>query len=58
MMVKSGLEKLFWNSTSPFRVAVAQCEKIRPERLNWPGMSAGISEGAVISRVKILVQLF
>ena len=28
-----------------FRVATAQCQKICPERLNWPGRLAGISEG-------------
>ena len=28
-----------------FRVAAAQCKKICPERLNWPGRLAGISEG-------------
>ena len=31
---------------SPFRVTTAQCKKICPERLNWPGRLAGISEGA------------
>ena len=34
------------NSPSPFRVTAAQCKKICPERLNWPGRLAGISEGA------------
>ena len=34
MMMKSGL------------VAAAQYKKIGPERLNWPGRLAGISEGA------------
>jgi hypothetical protein len=28
-----------------FRVVAAQCKKICPERLNWPGRLAGISEG-------------
>ena len=28
-----------------FRVAAAQCKKICPERLNWPGRLAGISKG-------------
>ena len=28
-----------------FRVAAAQCKNICPERLNWPGRLAGISEG-------------
>jgi hypothetical protein len=28
-----------------FSGAAAQCKNIRPERLNWPGMLAGISEG-------------
>ena len=46
MMVKSGLEFLFWNSPSPFRVAAAQCKKVCPEGLNWPDRLAGISEGA------------
>ena len=27
---------LFWNSSSPFRVAAAQCQKICPLGLNWP----------------------
>ena len=46
---------LFWNSLSPFRVAAAQCKKICPLRLNWPGRLAGISEGAWwISKYKIL----
>ena len=31
---------------SPFRVAAAQCKKICPDGLNWPGRLAGISEGA------------
>ena len=46
MMVKSGLEKIFQNSTMAFRVAAAQCKKICPERLNWPGRLVGNSEGA------------
>ena len=46
MMVKSGLDFLFWNSPSPFRVADAQCKRITPLRLNWPGRLARISEGA------------
>ena len=37
MMVKSGLEKM------AFRVAAAQCKKICPGRLSWPGRLAGIS---------------
>ena len=45
MMEKSGLEKIFWNYTCPFRVAAAQCRKSCPERLNWSGWLAGISEG-------------
>ena len=44
-MVKSGLEKIFQNSTMAFRVAAAQCKKICPERLNWPDRLVGISEG-------------
>ena len=37
MMVKSGLEKIFWNSTSPFSVAAAQCKKNLPRNaeLAW-----------------------
>ena len=31
---------------SPFKVAVAQCKIISPERLNWPCSLAVISEGA------------
>ena len=27
-----------------FRVAAAQCKRIGPERLNWPGRLAGIAE--------------
>ena len=42
MMVKNGLEK----NILRFRVAAAQCRKICPEGLNWPGWLAGISEGA------------
>ena len=38
-MVKSGLEFFI-------RIAAAKCKKICPERLNWPGRLAGISEGA------------
>ena len=34
-MVKSGLDFLFWNLPSPFRVAAAQCKNICPEWLNW-----------------------
>ena len=30
LMVKSGLEFLFWNWTSPFRVAAVQCKKNQP----------------------------
>ena len=45
MMVKSGIEFLFLNLMSPFRVAASQCKEICPERLNWPGRLAGISEG-------------
>jgi hypothetical protein len=38
-----------------FRVAAAQCKKICPERLNWPGRLAGVSEGhRGISKKKIL----
>jgi hypothetical protein len=29
-----------------FFIAAAQCKNIGPERLNWPGRLAGISEGA------------
>ena len=40
-------KKYFLNSSCPFRVADAQCIKICPEGLNWPGWLAGtISEGA------------
>ena len=46
MVVKSGLEKLFLNSTSPFRVVAALCKQICQERLTWPGKLAGVSEGA------------
>jgi hypothetical protein len=31
MIVKSGLEFLFGNSASPFRVATAHCKNICPE---------------------------
>ena len=44
MMVKSGLEKIILKFHDG-RVAAAQCKKICPERLNWPGRLAGISEG-------------
>ena len=42
MLVKSGLEF----SILKLKVAAAQSKKIVPERLNWPGRLAGISEGA------------
>ena len=44
VVVKSGLGKIILNFT--FRVAAAQCKNIGPERLNWPGRLADISEGA------------
>ena len=34
------------NEVEKLRVAAAQCKKIGPERLNWPGSLTGISEGA------------
>ena len=37
---------LFCSSPRPFRVTAAQCTKICPEKLDWPGRLAGISEGA------------
>jgi hypothetical protein len=46
MMAKSGLEKNILKFHMPFRVAAAQCRKICPERLNWPGWLAGVSEEA------------
>ena len=74
VMVKSGLEKIFWNSTCPFIVAAAQCIKICLEGLNWPGWLAVYLKGhvefqneffyttfkrkMVISRLKILVTYF
>jgi len=45
-MVKSGVEESILKFHKPFKVATAQCKKICPERLNWPGRLAGISEGA------------
>ena len=36
MMVKSGLEQIILKFHDG-RVAAAQCKKICPERLNWPG---------------------
>ena len=36
---------LFCSSPRPFRVTAAQCTKICPEKLDWPGRLAGISEG-------------
>ena len=47
MMVKSGLEFFILIFTKPrtFRVAAAQCKKICPQRLNWSGRLADISEG-------------
>ena len=47
MMVKSGLDFLFWNSPSPFWVAAAQCKNICPEWPNWPSSLAGIWRGSV-----------
>ena len=60
MMLKSGLVfSLFWNPTSPFRVATAQCKKSCPERRNWPGRLAGNTEGASrISKQKKTRPLF
>jgi hypothetical protein len=46
MRVKSGQGKIILNSSCPFKVTATQCKKICPERLNWPGKLAGISEGA------------
>jgi hypothetical protein len=40
MMVKSGLDFFI---LSPFRAAAAQCKKICPERLNWPGRLAVVN---------------
>ena len=45
-MMKSGLDFLILKSYMPIRVAAAQRKKICPERLDWPGRLAGISEGA------------
>ena len=53
-MLKSGLNLLFWNSPSTFRVAAAQCKNICPEWLNWPGSLSGISEGAQSISKKIV----
>ena len=50
MMVKSGLDFLFYNSPSPFRVAAAKCKNIYPKRLNWPGRLAG-TEGSCLMRL-------
>jgi hypothetical protein len=36
MMVKSGLDFFFLNSTSPFRVAAAQCKKNLPRKAELP----------------------
>ena len=39
----------FFQCTStviPLYIFAVQCKKICPERLNWPGRLAGISEGA------------
>ena len=56
MMVKSGLEFLFLNSLSPFRVAADQCKKICPERLNWPGRY--LRRGSVNFKIKNSRPLF
>ena len=37
-----------------FRVAAAQCRKICPEVLNWPGRLAGISEGATGCPIEVV----
>jgi hypothetical protein len=45
-LLKNDGEK--WSRKNYFeiqRVAAAQCKKICPERLHWPGRLAGISEG-------------
>ena len=46
MMVKNGLDFLFWNSPIPIKVVAAQCKNTYPEWPNWHGNLAGISEGA------------
>jgi hypothetical protein len=48
MMVKSGVEKDILKFHVPLQSCCCpvQCKKICPERLNWPGRLAGISEGA------------
>ena len=58
VMVKSGLEFFILKLNDHFRVAAAQCKKIGPERLNWPGGLANSSEGArSILKLKILDHL-
>ena len=49
-MVKSGLEFLFFYIfeilRAPSELLLPSAKKVWPERLNWPGRLAGISEGA------------
>jgi hypothetical protein len=42
-----GLKVMVKSGPLPFRFAAAQCRKICPEVLNWPGWLAGISDGRV-----------
>ena len=47
MMMKSGLEWIILKFHEPFQSCCCPVQKICPERLNWPGWLAGISEGAL-----------
>ena len=46
MMMKSGLEKIILKFHNGLQSCCCPVQKICPERLNWPGWLAGISEGA------------
>jgi hypothetical protein len=45
MMLKSGLEKNILKFNDGLQSCCCPVQKICPERLNWPGRLAGISEG-------------
>ena len=55
MMMKSGLELFYFEILLAPSELLLPSAKVCPERLNWPGRLAGISEGASrISKLKIL----
>ena len=50
MMVKSGLEFFYFKiDRAPSQLLLPSAKKICPERLNWPGRFAAISEGCSVN---------